>query len=338
MDYDISISKLFNRKEFQKVQDCMAHAINAAIITVDYKGIPFTTHSNCSKFCSLVRQNAYANNYCQKCDSRGGLESARLNAPYMYLCHYNIIDVAIPITVDENYIGAVMIGQVQLSNIPKEHVLEQIIPSTQYNASLFNFPQYSHAFADITSLNYSDFMNYTSLIYETITYMVRESVEKLKYKQIYLKDSDSRILHKPSLNLQAKTNSVVIEPDTFPAPPILSPPFDTSTSGSELLQPLLSYMEVHPNKFLSAHQAAQLCGVSSSYFSKMFKQTMNISYVNYVNEHKIAWAKEFLRLSNKSIDKISEKLGFNNTSYFIKTFKQHENLTPKLYRKYYKEF
>ncbi|MDO7203718.1 PocR ligand-binding domain-containing protein [Paraclostridium bifermentans] len=33
-----------------------------------------------------------------------------MNKPYIYLCHYNIVDVAIPIIVDEKYIGAIMTG------------------------------------------------------------------------------------------------------------------------------------------------------------------------------------------------------------------------------------
>lgn len=32
------------------------------------------------------------------------------------------------------------------------------------------------------------------------------------------------------------------------------------------------------------------------------------------------------------IEDISEKVGFNSTSYFFETFKAHTNLTPNVYR------
>ena len=52
----------------------------------------------------------------QKCDSLAGLEAVRLNQPFIYLCHCGIVDVAVPITVGDQYLGAVMFGQVRISN------------------------------------------------------------------------------------------------------------------------------------------------------------------------------------------------------------------------------
>ncbi|HSN65696.1 MAG TPA: PocR ligand-binding domain-containing protein, partial [Fusibacter sp.] len=39
-------------KEFQTIQDNLAKSSDLAIITVDYKGRPLTTHSACNRFCS----------------------------------------------------------------------------------------------------------------------------------------------------------------------------------------------------------------------------------------------------------------------------------------------
>lgn len=36
----------------------------------------------------------------------------RTNRPYIYKCYFSIIDVAIPIIIDEQYLGAIMAGQV----------------------------------------------------------------------------------------------------------------------------------------------------------------------------------------------------------------------------------
>ena len=37
----------------------------------------------------------------------------RSNEPYIYLCHYNIVDVAVPIIIDGRYMGAIMAGTVK---------------------------------------------------------------------------------------------------------------------------------------------------------------------------------------------------------------------------------
>lgn len=89
------IHQIFNPDDFQKIQDDISIASELAIITVDYKGVPITAHSNCSEFCKKMRSSQYGV-YCEKCDSHGGLEAARIGKPFIYLCHAGLIDFAIP--------------------------------------------------------------------------------------------------------------------------------------------------------------------------------------------------------------------------------------------------
>src|SRR5574344_135715 len=89
--------------DFQKLQDEMASATKLACITVDYTGTPITSHSRCSEFCNVVRNHPELKVLCEKCDSRGGLEAARLKKPYLYTCHFGIVDVAIPIIYQNLY-------------------------------------------------------------------------------------------------------------------------------------------------------------------------------------------------------------------------------------------
>ena len=112
--YDLD--QLFDLPRWQLLQDRMAELTNMAIITVDYKGQPITKHSMCCPFCQSVRANPQLEKYCEVCDSRGGLEAVRSQKPYIYLCHFNIIDIAIPITVDDKYLGAIMAGQIRLKD------------------------------------------------------------------------------------------------------------------------------------------------------------------------------------------------------------------------------
>lgn len=110
------IKSILDIPRWEAVQDQLAKATGTAIITIDYKGTPITKHSMRTDFCSIIRENPISCKRCQKCDSLAGLEAVRLNQPFIYLCHCGIVDVAVPITVGDQYLGAVMFGQVRISN------------------------------------------------------------------------------------------------------------------------------------------------------------------------------------------------------------------------------
>lgn len=314
MTSSTNISKLFNLDEFQKLQDSLANATNLAIITIDYKGNPITSHSACSEFCTLVRNNPLSAKDCQKCDSRGGLEAVRLNAPYAYLCHYNLVDIAIPIIADNRYIGAVMAGQIRLSELPFDYELEQIFSGSKNHNRIMNIATYADAYEKIPTIPYDTFLKYADLIHSMTNYIITEALSSVENE------------------MPTQTS----KPASSPQEIVLTPNTRTHEAAHEVISPLLSYIESHPHTFLSSDEAAKLCNVTPSYFSKSFKKIMSLSYVEYITELKINFAKELLTQTNHSVEKISECIGFSSTSYFIYRFKKSENLTPTLYRKYHK--
>lgn len=125
------LDEILDLPRWQKLQDKLACMTNMAIITVDYKGTPITQHSMCCPFCQSVRANPQLFKYCQICDSRGGLEAVRSQKPYIYLCHFNIIDIAIPITVDDKYLGAIMAGQIRLDGAADLESFECLLSSAK---------------------------------------------------------------------------------------------------------------------------------------------------------------------------------------------------------------
>ena len=122
----LDIREILDVNSFQKIQDDIAKATEFAMITVDYKGIPVTKHSRCSEFCRLIREQKEFSKLCEKCDSRGGLEAAREGSFYIYKCHRGLVDVAVPIIIDGQYLGAVMVGQVLLMDAD-DHELEAVL-------------------------------------------------------------------------------------------------------------------------------------------------------------------------------------------------------------------
>ncbi len=98
----------------QEIQDRFSDATGLASITIDYAGKPITQYSNFTPFCRLIRNGPSTSHGCIRSDAHGGIEAARTGKPYIYKCHCGLIDFAIPIIVNGQYLGSVLAGQVKL--------------------------------------------------------------------------------------------------------------------------------------------------------------------------------------------------------------------------------
>jgi len=102
------------------------------------------------------------------------------------------------------------------------------------------------------------------------------------------------------------------------------------------LLPAFDFIHKYKNKSLSLYEAAKLCYLSPSYFSRLFIKETGESYTTYTSQLKIKWAKELLEKTELSITQISDELCFSNPSYFIRIFSKYEGITPALYRTSYR--
>ncbi len=85
----------------------------------------------------------------------------------------------------------------------------------------------------------------------------------------------------------------------------------------------------------ASNSAADLCYMSHSYFSRLFKKVMGRSFTDYVNYVRISEAQRLLISTQKSITDISLDVGFSTTSYFIDKFRRQVHMTPKQFRQNY---
>ncbi|MFT8348329.1 response regulator transcription factor [Clostridium saccharoperbutylacetonicum] len=88
------------------------------------------------------------------------------------------------------------------------------------------------------------------------------------------------------------------------------------------------YMEKLSLKYLSEKYY-----INSAYLGQIFKKQYNVSFKDYLNAYRIEKAAELLKRSDDKIYKISEKVGYSNTDYFINKFVQLKEKTPLQYRK-----
>ncbi|NLL76082.1 MAG: AraC family transcriptional regulator [Clostridiales bacterium] len=308
------IEQVVNPIKFQKIQDDIATATDLALITVDYKGTPLTKHSNCSEFCQKVRSSSYGI-YCEKCDSHGGLEAARLRKPYIYVCHFGLIDLAIPIMIKDLYIGAFMAGQVLLSPQDTEDTPEPILPGVQNMwESIGEDLKEAHAALPVMSLD-----KITALA-NMLLHIVNYCVEEAELKAL---------LAQRSAKAFNRTYTDAGDEDSLRLNTIKRRP---KKGANQLIQPALVYIKKHPQEKITLEKMAALCNISPSYFSKLFAKENMGNLSDYVNNIRIDRAKELLLNSDWNIRTIAEHVGYDDSGYFIKLFKKFTNKTPLEYR------
>jgi len=95
----------------------------------------------------------------------------------------------------------------------------------------------------------------------------------------------------------------------------------------------ITYLEQDDEQSLKISEIAAMCSMSEVYFRKLFKDYSGMSPVEYRITTKIYKAKNYLKQDNLSIAEISDRLGFEDVSYFIKQFRERTGITPNEYRK-----
>lgn len=336
----LGIQNIFDLQKWERLQDSLASVTKLAILTVDYKGNAVTGHSGCQSFCRAVRQDEDLLPYCQKCDSRGGLEAVRSNKPYIYLCHYNIIDIAVPVIIDDKYVGAVMAGQVRLSDPSGAAELEQILTSKNKKLYSEKWEKLKDHYADLPVMSYQEIVKISDMLSLLCSYIVEEALNKNLIADMFEKASASGSTPRLSdilpgyamQNLEIARNEMTH---------ILAGVHTDSDEGERcanpVLKPAFDYLYAHKSESVPLKKMADLCHISPSYFSRLFAKETGESYSGYTARLKIEWAKCLLENTDMPIASISGELGFNEPGYFIKTFKKYEELTPAVYRKYYKK-
>ncbi|WP_280737032.1 MULTISPECIES: helix-turn-helix domain-containing protein [unclassified Enterococcus] len=93
------------------------------------------------------------------------------------------------------------------------------------------------------------------------------------------------------------------------------------------------YIKENLSRGISLEEVANEVYLSQYYFSKLFKKELGMNFVTYLNYQRVIYAKELLVHSQMTVEEISKRAGFSQTSYFCKIFKGIVAVSPASYRK-----
>lgn len=106
----------------------------------------------------------------------------------------------------------------------------------------------------------------------------------------------------------------------------------TIGNAEQLVEKAKSWLEIHYGERISLEEVSRVVGISQYYFSHLFRKSQGIKFSAYLNEVRIRHAKEFLRDPKLTVAQVYELVGFNDQSYFSKTFKKITGITITEYR------
>ena len=98
------------------------------------------------------------------------------------------------------------------------------------------------------------------------------------------------------------------------------------------IQEAIDYIVSNYNKKITLKECAKVCVMGESNFTKVFHEIVGMNLKSYINLVRIEKSCEFLTGSSLTITEISEKVGFDNVSYFAEVFKKTLGTSPKEFR------
>lgn len=100
-----------------------------------------------------------------------------------------------------------------------------------------------------------------------------------------------------------------------------------------IIKPAVDYID---NNFLSENISCEflsdLCGVSYSYFKRLFIMKFGTSPIKYITKKKVSYACDLLVSNKYSVSDIASMTGYENVYYFSRVFKESTGMSPTEYK------
>lgn len=109
-------------------------------------------------------------------------------------------------------------------------------------------------------------------------------------------------------------------------------PSPANQTQLQWLKKVLSYIRTHYDAPVTLEELAAAAGMSPRYFCRVFARVTGKTPIAYLNYYRIEAAGERLLTTDDSITSIAFSCGFNDASYFSKTFLREKGLCPSRYR------
>lgn len=106
-----------------------------------------------------------------------------------------------------------------------------------------------------------------------------------------------------------------------------------TASRPPVVSQMMRYIEGHATEDLKVADVAEAVGLSVSRTVHLFKETTDMTIIEYVQSIRLRLAEEQMRYTKHSLETIAELSGFRTYPYFHRIFKRKYGVAPGMYRK-----
>ena len=109
---------------------------------------------------------------------------------------------------------------------------------------------------------------------------------------------------------------------------------ENNTSGRNIVEKeMVSYIQQNFTGKISLREFGVQFHLSEKYISRYFKEHFHITLSQYVNHLRLEYARQLLQDTTLPVTEIAMQSGYQNVSYFIRSFKKTYGVPPLRYRK-----
>lgn len=112
---------------------------------------------------------------------------------------------------------------------------------------------------------------------------------------------------------------------------------DSLSRPSQLSHAFKKLLGQHMVTVKSPSQYAALLNVSESYLNEVLKKTTGFTVTYWIQNQMIVEAKRLLYYSQLNVKEIAHQLGYEDSTYFLRTFKKFTGITPLSFRSEYRK-
>jgi len=130
------------------------------------------------------------------------------------------------------------------------------------------------------------------------------------------------------MDLRAYQGVRALSKNVAPIPPEI--PHTMRTDDVQLL-PALYYVQRNFRFKVKNETVSELCGMSPFRFSRSFREIYGITFQDFVVRYRILESCRLLESPSANVTDVAYAIGFNDASYFSRTFRRYVGMTPSSY-------
>lgn len=102
--------------------------------------------------------------------------------------------------------------------------------------------------------------------------------------------------------------------------------------SSPYIKQAIAYINKNFSHNIGVEDIARAVGISPAHLSRLFKQEVGRTVIEYLTLVRLEQAKLLLRKGDLTLEEISRRVGYNDVAYFSRVFKREVGVTPGIFR------